>query len=239
MTLPTTCIKRIAKDVSDINKNNLVDNGIFYIHDEDNITEGYALIIGPKETVFENGYYFFKFKFPSDYPYLPPTVVFCNYDTVTNTRFHPNLYRNGKTCLSLLNTWRGDGWTSCQNIRSVLLSLSSILTSNPLIEEPGINITHKDNEPYNSIICYKNYEVSIINVINFVDKKINNNNLENFNIFSSIIKDTFENNKYLLHKSLLDKVRLFPNKEWKTVSIYNMACNLNYSKLLKEFEKLI
>ena len=24
-----------------------------------------------------------------------------------NTRFHPNLYRNGKVCLSVLNTWRG------------------------------------------------------------------------------------------------------------------------------------
>ena len=239
MSLTTTCIKRIAKDVSDINKNNLVDNGIFYIHNEDNITEGYALIIGPEDTVYENGYYFFKFYFPNEYPYVPPKVVFCNYDKSTNTRFHPNLYRNGKTCLSLLNTWKGEGWTSCQNIRSILLTLSSILTSNPLIEEPGITITHRDNIPYNKIITYKNYEISIINVIKFIDNKSKDIDLEEFDIFSSVIKDTFENKKFILHENLLDKIKKFPHETSNHASIYNMDCTINYKLLLKEFEKLI
>ena len=39
------------------------------------------------------------------------------------TRFNPNLYRNGKVCISLLNTWKGEQWTSCQTIESILLSL--------------------------------------------------------------------------------------------------------------------
>lgn len=239
MNLSTTCIKRIAKDVSDINKNNLVDNGIFYIHNEDNITEGYAMIIGPKDTVYENGYYFLKFYFPNNYPYAPPKVVFCNYDKSSNTRFHPNLYRNGKTCLSVLNTWKGEGWTSCQSIRSILLTLSSILTSNPLIEEPGITILHRDNIPYNNIITYKNYEVSIINVVKFIYNKSEDNNLEEFSIFYSVIKDTFENKKFIIHQKILNNIKTFPVEIPIYASIYNMECTINYNKLLKEFEKLI
>jgi ubiquitin-protein ligase len=234
MSLPQSCIKRIARDVSDIHKNSLANNGIFYVHDEENILNGCALIIGPDDTVYENGFYFFKFLFPDNYPYSPPKVTFCNYDNKTNTRFHPNLYRNGKTCLSLLNTWRGDGWTSCQNIRSVLLTLSSILTSNPLTEEPGITIKHRDNIPYNKIITFKNIEISIIRIIT----DCLNHKLNDFNVFSCIIKDLFEKNKY----KIKDKIKNLKNNNLSCnvkVSVYNMECEINYKLLLDNFEKLI
>ena len=94
MTLPLSCLKRIAKDVSEINKFPLNDNGIFYIHDEENILNGYCLIYGPEDTLYQYGYYFFKFKFPENYPQSPPVVTFYTYDSYENTRFHPNLYRN-------------------------------------------------------------------------------------------------------------------------------------------------
>ena len=234
MSLPTSCIKRIARDVCELNKNNLSSNGIFYVHDEENILNGLALIIGPKDTVYENGFYFFKFLFPENYPFSPPKVTFCNYDNKTNTRFHPNLYRNGKTCLSLLNTWKGDGWTSCQTIRSVLLTLSSILTSNPLIEEPGILITHRDNKPYNRIITFKNIEISIIEII----ENCFNNNLDDFEVFSFIIKDIFHNNKENIKKKIID---LHENSNicLERVSLYNMECGINYKQLLNKIEKLI
>ena len=234
MSLPTSCIKRIARDVSDIHKNSLADNGIFYVHDEENILNGYALIIGPDETVYENGFYFFKLLFPENYPYSPPNVTFCNHDDKTNTRFHPNLYRNGKTCLSLLNTWKGDGWTSCQNIRSVLLTLSSILTANPLIEEPGITITHRDNIPYNKIITFKNIQVSILKTMD----ECLNNNLNDFNVFSYVIKDIFKKNK----KKIKDKILYLQEKNCYCIekaSVYNMACEINYNAILNEFDKLI
>ena len=80
-----------------------------------------VLIFGPKDTPYENGYYLFKFKFPIDYPYNPPKVVYMTNDG--KTRFNPNLYRNGKVCVSILNTWSGDQWTGCQTISSVLLTL--------------------------------------------------------------------------------------------------------------------
>ena len=70
-----------------------------------------------------------------------------------------------KVCISLLNTWRGEQWTSCQTIKSILLSLVSLLHNEPLLNEPGIKKTHRDFKEYNSIIQYKNYEVAILGVL--------------------------------------------------------------------------
>ena len=128
--------KRLLKDVVDIMKNNLSSQGIYYLHDEENILKGYAMIFGPPDTPYENGVYFFDLNFPHNYPYSPPKLKY-----LTNngkTRFNPNLYKSGKVCLSLLNTWKGEQWTSCQTIRSVLLTLVTVLNENPLINEPGI-----------------------------------------------------------------------------------------------------
>jgi len=83
--------KRLLKDVININKHPLTDHGIYYIHDADNIKKGYALIIGPKETIYSHGMYFFEFTYPDDYPFSPPHVAYLtNGDGV---RFNPNLYR--------------------------------------------------------------------------------------------------------------------------------------------------
>jgi ubiquitin-conjugating enzyme E2 Z len=92
----------------------------------------YALIVGPKYTIYEDGYYLFDITYPSNYPLQPPKLKFLTNDG--NVRFHPNLYRNGKVCLSILNTWRGQGLTSCQTIKSVLLIIVSILDENPFFK---------------------------------------------------------------------------------------------------------
>ena len=61
--------------------------------------EGDAIIFGPENTIYQYGVYIFHFKFPSNYPFSPPKVTYHTNDGIT--RFHPNLYRNGKVCLSL------------------------------------------------------------------------------------------------------------------------------------------
>ena len=53
-------------------KNPLHSDGIHYFHDESNFQKGYAIIFGPKDTLYENGIYFFDFNFPDDYPFSPP-----------------------------------------------------------------------------------------------------------------------------------------------------------------------
>ena len=52
-------------------------------------------------------------------------------------RFNPNLYRDGKVCLSILGTWAGPGWSPAQSLSSVLLSIQSLMNARPYHNEPG------------------------------------------------------------------------------------------------------
>jgi ubiquitin-conjugating enzyme E2 Z len=146
MSLNNSAIKRIAKDVKYIliNEVSLSSENIYYKHDEENVFKGYALIIGQKDTPYGYGYYFFEFDFPDNYPFAPPLVRYLTNDG--SMRFNPNLYVSGKVCLSVLNTWSGESWTSCQSINSILFTLSTVLCENPLLNEPGIQKMNSEVE---------------------------------------------------------------------------------------------
>lgn len=211
-------IKRIIKDVKEVNKNKLSDNGIYYIHDETNVLKGYALIIGPKDTVYSYGYYFFEIDFPNNYPFSPPKFIY-----QTNgykIRFHPNMYRSGKVCLSLLNTWRGEQWTSCSSLKSILLTLSSIMDEIPLLNEPGITKNHPEVNKYNQVIKYGNLICAIIDVCNFKP------HFERFiHLFKDVIIETFNKN----YNDILDNYNhLFSLKSYEICTIYNMKITIDY-----------
>ena len=57
-------IMRLLKDLKQLKKNPLEDNGIYYEHGgkEQDMLFGKAMIVGPKDTPYENGYYFFEFR---------------------------------------------------------------------------------------------------------------------------------------------------------------------------------
>jgi baculoviral IAP repeat-containing protein 6 len=65
-----------------------------------------VLITGPAETPYANGCFEFDVYFPPDYPNSPMHI---NLETTGHhtIRFNPNLYNDGKVCLSVLNTWHG------------------------------------------------------------------------------------------------------------------------------------
>jgi len=216
--------KRIILDYKEL-LDDPVDN-IHYIQDEDNIFKGYALIIGPKDTPYENGYYFFEFVFPENYPFSPPKVKFYTYDG--HTRFNPNLYINGYVCLSILNTWEGEKWSACQSIKSILHTLSITLNETPLLNEPGITIQHKDFNSYNKIIEYKNIEIAILK---YLDKS---NIPYNFHQFYPVIIDYFKKN----YQQIIDKCK---NKENTILylSIYNnMTANIDYTNLIVKLNNI-
>ena len=75
------------------------------------------------------------------------------------------MYRNGKVCLSLLNTWSGEQWTSCQTIRTILLNLVTLFHNKPLLNEPGITEKYKYFKEYNDIIKYSNYNTAIVSFL--------------------------------------------------------------------------
>jgi len=156
-------INRLLKDVKYIIKNPLTDQGIYYIHDDTDMLKGYAMIVGPSDTPYFGGFYFFELIYPYDYPHSPPKVKYCT--NGNDIRFNPNLYKCGKVCISLLNTWRGDQWTSCQTISTVLLTLCTLLCKDPLLNEPGVNTDHNDMDSYTEIIEYSNLNVAVCDII--------------------------------------------------------------------------
>jgi ubiquitin-protein ligase len=214
----STTVKRIISDIKEIMQNPLSKDGIYYKHDEKNMLLGYALIIGPKDTPYAYGNFLFKFTFPYNYPHQPPTVSYHTNDGYT--RFNPNLYKNSKVCLSLLNTWKGEQWTSCNTIRSILLVLCSILNNQPLLNEPGITEKHSDIKEYNKIIKYKTIDVAIKKILN---KEIV---IEDFEIFDDEIKENFIKNYESIITDITNK-----RNEIFSCGMYNLKVTTSYNKL--------
>ena len=226
--IPRDTIKRLIKDVRGIIKNPLVSNGIYYKHHDENMMRGYALIIGPEDTVYADGYYFFEIDYPVDYPYRPPKVTFkTNQDRI---RFHPNLYSSGKVCLSMLNTWRGEQWTSCQTISSILLTMCTLFTKNPLLNEPGVDIGHPDINKYNDIIEHKNIEIAILNIVT----KHPSLYLPTFDLFRDVVLEKFIENK----ERILNRIVALANTKTTqivTTRMYSMTTEIDYSKLVTQY----
>ena len=156
-------MKRIANDLKLLSKDPLDTEEIYYLYDDDDITVGYVLIIGPEDTPYVGGYYFFKIVFPENYPIYPPVVKYLS--TYNNIRFNPNLYTCGKVCLSILNTWSGPSWTPCNTLTSVLVSIKAlVLVKDPLLNEPGYSSgsDKKLIEEYNDFITYQNLLVGVL-----------------------------------------------------------------------------
>ena len=233
-----TSQRRLQKDIIDIIKEPLTDHGIYYAHDENNMLQGYAVIFGPDDTIYRYGAYCFKFTFPSDYPFSPPTLTYLTNDS--ETRFHPNLYRNGKVCISILNTWKGEQWTSCQSIKSILLMLVTLFHNKPLLNEPGIKESHKSFIPYNRIIKYKNIEIAILRTLS---KNNNSFIIKPCECFLPIYRKYVNKNK----QKILDYVKSIREKPYYkskeppcvSISIYNMRCKLDYKSLYKKLKTLL
>jgi len=227
ITISKNTITRLIKDIKQLIKEPLHDQGIYYKHDEDDLLKGYAMIIGPPDTPYEHGFYLFEFHFTADYPYSPPKLKFLTQDG--ETRFNPNFYRNGKVCLSLLNTWRGEQWTSCQNISSILLTLITVFNNTPLLNEPGISKKHPDYDNYNDIITFKNFDIAIFNMIN------NNNNNVNKLFHEEIIENY--NKNYDSIKNRINTLKKNIKKIHITTNLYNMKIHIKYNELYKKLIK--
>lgn len=127
--------KRLSRDLQQLQSPDLRALGIYYIYDEADVRKGSALIFGPEGTPYANCPLVFSVEIPMDYPFVPPKVLIETSDGAT--RFHPNLYIQGKVCLSILGTYSGPKWASTMSIETVLKSIHSLLESNPITNEPG------------------------------------------------------------------------------------------------------
>ena len=225
-------IERLLKDIKNIIKNPLNENGIYYMHDDVDLLKGYALIIGPEDTPYFGGNYFFEITYPVDYPYSPPKVKYCT--NGNNIRFNPNLYKCGKVCISLLNTWKGEQWTSCQTISTILLTLCTLLCKNPLLNEPGVDKNNIDFNNYTSIIEYANIDVAICDIIN----KKQGVYLDFFDLFYSIIKENYLKNYDKLLLFLEKKLNENKYKKNITTTFYTLNAYIDYEGLIEKFKQI-
>ncbi|KAF2970944.1 hypothetical protein GQX73_g2665 [Xylaria multiplex] len=130
-------IIRISKEIGEIQKNSDLSLAVAF-RDRD-VRNVKAMIIGPHETPYEFGFFEFSFKFNKDYPRKSPAVT-CTTTNGGRCRFNPNIYASGKVCLSILGTWRGEPgeeWSPAQGLESILISIQSLMSSNPYENEPG------------------------------------------------------------------------------------------------------
>jgi ubiquitin-protein ligase len=225
-------INRLIKDVKQIIKNPLIEQGIYYVHDDSDMMKGYAMIVGPSDTPYFGGFYFFELDYPFNYPHSPPTVKY--HTNGKNIRFNPNLYVCGKVCVSLLNTWVGEQWTSCQTISTVLLTLCTLLCKDPLLNEPGITNTHSDFNNYNNIIEYANLDIAVCDIIlkkDYIHKPF-------FEYFNSYIKELFNKNYSLLLKFTEDKINNDNKNYIIFTSLYNMRIAINYHKINDKLKQI-
>ena len=97
---------------------------------EENFFEWEALITGPEGTCFEGGVFPARLTFPVDYPLSPPKMKF------TCDLFHPNIYPDGRVCISILHAPGDDPmgyessaerWSPVQSVEKILLSVVSML----------------------------------------------------------------------------------------------------------------
>lgn len=166
-------MRRLAKDVGDLMKEPLDAQGIWYSHNERDYRKGTAVLTGPPGSLYEHGYYVFGFEFPDSYPAQPPKVTFHTLARThcvsvagrdqTFVRFHPNLYINGKVCLSLLGTWDGQPWTSCCTLRTLLIVMQTLLDDDPYMHEPQVLRTDKSRLAYNQAIAFHNLLDGVLN----------------------------------------------------------------------------
>lgn len=95
--------------------------------------------MGPIDTPYEFAPFVIDLRIPYDYPHVPPEAFFHSWTAQVN----PNLYENGKICLSLLGTWHGEekseNWSpSKSTILQVLVSVMGlVLVKEPYFQEAG------------------------------------------------------------------------------------------------------
>lgn len=129
-------LKKVQQDWNSLKKN--LPDGIYVRVYENRMDLLRGVIVGAYGTPYQDGLFFFDFHLPPEYPDVPPSAYYHS----GGWRINPNLYEEGKVCLSLLNTWTGRGnevWDpSSSSILQVLVSLQGlVLNSKPYFNEAG------------------------------------------------------------------------------------------------------
>lgn len=236
--------KRLIKDYKLVKTNPIENIWIDWENDGENLLKAFSVIVGQEGTPYQHGFYGFDFDFAGDYPFVQPSVVYNSigacipqlkkFKAPINSqipRIHPNLYKNGYVCLSILGTWRGEGWSQCFNIQSISLELQSLLDENPITNEPSFeNEIGKLSKQYILMVAHANIRASVIGMLRATPDKytpVRHHMIQYFfKHFDSYIETC---DKYIKHEF---------NKTIQTFKLYKWVEYIDFEKLKKELKKL-
>jgi len=110
-----TTLKRLCKELKKLETSPVCNCSAS--PNDDNIMIWNAIIMGPIDTPYEGGTFKLELSFTKDYPLKAPLVRF------KTKIFHPNIDSTGGICIDILK----DNWSPLQNVRTILLSICSLL----------------------------------------------------------------------------------------------------------------
>ncbi|PYH74777.1 ubiquitin-conjugating enzyme E2 [Aspergillus vadensis CBS 113365] len=142
MTLPPG-FTRIQKEYDILGES--LPPGIFVRAWESRMDLLRVLFIGPEGTPYEYAPIVIDFHFPGDFPRKPPEAFFHSWNSGQG-RINPNLYEDGKICLSILGTWPTQNpeemWSATKStVLQVLVSIMGlVLVQSPFYNEAGYEV---------------------------------------------------------------------------------------------------
>src|ERR1700722_12390447 len=95
-------LKRIIKELNELEDYSeycnaeIMNGNMFYWR---------ATIIGPKNSLYEDGIFHLDIKIPENYPFNPPQIRF------KTKIYHPNVHISGMICMDILDTKWDPIWT--------------------------------------------------------------------------------------------------------------------------------
>ncbi|XP_060857822.1 (E3-independent) E2 ubiquitin-conjugating enzyme UBE2O-like [Metopolophium dirhodum] len=238
--------KVIAKDIQILQKS--LPAGIWVKTFENRVDLFSIMIRGPEKTPYAGGLFLFDVKIPPTYPNQPPL---CHYYSYCVDRLNPNLYEDGKVCLSLLGTWSGQGvelWSpNNSNLLQLLLSIQGlILVSEPYYNEPGFDsqrgqkLAKENSRVYNEMALIKVVQ-SMTNMLNmnlgvktagYFEEEI----LEHLKTHGPKLISTIENWIKMSEKELTEDEKLVPG--YPLLPLSKGFC-LSIIKALKDYKEVL
>lgn len=224
--------RRLAREFSSMKKNLPVffESSIFFRVDEKNTRCLKVMITGPDDTPYDSGIFMFDVYITDNYPAKNPLMIFLNTGGI---RFNPNLYVEGKVCLSLLGTWSGtasENWNpETSTIMQLLISAQSqILISDPIWNEPGYeshnNGKQESKNANNFLRCYT-MQHAMVGILN---------DLKKYPGFEEVIINHFKLKKEYIYKTCQKWI----DEAYESSSGMQNSGTMTKARYVEQFEKL-
>jgi len=220
--------KKILNEINEIN-DNAQHLGIYAFINGEEIDSLKVLIIGPEDSPYYGGFFLFKVTFPEQFPFLPPHVKFITPNRYNGCRVHPNLYQDGKVCLSILNTWGGKEWSPVLTLEKIFLTIQGLLDNNPVANEPNQEHVKKDSlagRGYYLVALYRTLTVGVLSMFSHPELPP-----PFLSLMRGFVRDKAKN--------YLDQADQLQDKEGQNIKCFHGNETIAYSKLKNDLLHLV